>query len=133
MSASQDAAGDFVGSEVDYQRRLREMQLWNYAVASGLPGIPQTPSPATPAPSPAPASATATATASGLSGLAKAGLIAGSLVTGGGLLGLGTFLGGAFTKPAATVVQPAVGPNGQVTIGIGPDGNFFDPNAGAAK
>jgi hypothetical protein len=137
MSAIQDAAGDYVGSEVDFQRKLRTMQLWNYAIASGLPSIPADQKPPAPAansapvpqPAPAPASATAMATSTGLSGLAKTGILAAALAGAGGGGLLGACLGGAFNKPpTAAVVPPApVTPGGQVTIGIGPDGNLYDP------
>lgn len=132
MSTVQDAAGDYVADEVDYQRRLREMRLWNYAEAYGLPFAPPnqtaTPAPA-PASPPAGPAAAAPPTNGGSSLLKTAALAAGMATGGAGLLTAGLMLGNLFNKPAAPVVQPT--PDGQVTIGISTDGQLINPNAPA--
>lgn len=99
------------------------------------PATPVTPAPAT-APTTQPPTTTPQAKL-GLSTLAKAGIAAAAigipgLAIGGTLLGVGgSWLYSKLTaSPAATA--PTV-PGGKVTIGIGPDGKLFDPNAGAAK
>lgn len=122
LSTVSQSAGDYVSTEVNFQARLREMQLMNYAIASGLPGVPILQKPTlnitdstkttTQPPSP---------TASGLSGIAKAGILAAAL-TGLGGVGLGA---AALLKPNPTpAVTPAVPGSGQVSFGIGDDGKL---------
>jgi len=138
--------------EVDAQRKLKAMQLQNYANACGQTGIPPMgplrvtnnylPPDPPPAPAPAPATQaspqpqdTTPQASGGLSTLAKVGIAAAALaIPGAGAAGLG--LGALGTWLANRSSAPATAPapvNGQVTIGIGPDGKLFDPNAGAAK
>lgn len=89
-----------------------------------------------PAPAPVTPPAATPAVKPGLSTLAKVGIGAAMLaIPGAGIAGiatgvLGSWIGSKFNQPAVTAPAP---PNGKVTIGIGPDGKLFDPNAGAAK
>lgn len=94
----------------------------NYSVPP--PSPPAAPSPA---PSAAPAPAPAAPVVAAGSSLLKTAALAAGLATGGaGLLTGGLLLGNLFNKPA--IVQPSAAADGQVTIGISPDGKLFNPN-----
>ena len=82
----------------------------------------------TTAPAPATQPPSQTTPAPGLSGLAKAGIVAGALASGGGLLAGGALLSNWLNPStnSTAVVQPTT-PAGQVSIGINPDGTLFDP------
>lgn len=134
MSTPEETSTDYMTTEVGFWQKLRTMQLWNYAIASGLPGIPGEQPPVKADSSSSSATATAAAPAAS-NGLLK---LVGATGLGAGLLTGGVLLSNAMKPPATPIAAPIpiavpAPPNGQVTIGINPDGTLFDPNAGATK
>ncbi len=146
-----EATGDLFLGEVNHMQQMRAMQRQVYAQSCGLPGIVPNagitktinnftipPDPQTPAPATQPSAQPPATTPQGMSGLMKAGIAAAAIAGTGGIgllgLGVGTAIPWLASKFSATpaIAAPAT-PNGQVTIGINPDGTLYDPNAGTAK